>query len=131
VRQGQRGRFAIGFVGSTLYGKLREVIRRFRAVRPDVEVVLTELTSLEQIPARADVHGATEGPRDTVRAQNRPPPLLLTGHQITAAVGTQTALMQLALALPSTSLENGTFRGLKPFHTRSRIISWVFPKPAG
>src|SRR3954464_7669776 len=36
LREAQRGRFGIGFVGSTLYSKLPEVIRRFRAVRPDM-----------------------------------------------------------------------------------------------
>ena len=51
LREAHRGRFGVGFVGSTLYGKLPEVIRRFRAVRPNVEVVLTELTSLEQVAA--------------------------------------------------------------------------------
>src|SRR5215203_4100939 len=36
LRQAQRGRFGVGFVGSTLYAKLPEVIRRFRGVRPNV-----------------------------------------------------------------------------------------------
>jgi DNA-binding transcriptional LysR family regulator len=43
--------FSIGFVGSTLYGYLPEVIRRFRAARPHVEITLLELTTLEQIAA--------------------------------------------------------------------------------
>ena len=51
LRQAERGRFSIGFVGSTLYGKLPEVIRRYRAAKPGVEVALMELTSLEQIVA--------------------------------------------------------------------------------
>ncbi len=51
LREAERGRFGIGFVGSTLYGKLPEVIRRYRAARPGVEVALVELTSLEQTAA--------------------------------------------------------------------------------
>ena len=51
LRHAERGRFGIGFVASTLYGKLPEVIRRLRAARPDVDVALVELTSLEQIAA--------------------------------------------------------------------------------
>jgi LysR family transcriptional regulator, benzoate and cis,cis-muconate-responsive activator of ben and cat genes len=41
--------FSVGFVPSTLYGRLPEVIRAFRAARPDTELNLVELTSLEQI----------------------------------------------------------------------------------
>lgn len=51
LQQAERGRFGIGFVGSTLYGKLPEVIRRYRAARPGVEAALVELTSLEQTAA--------------------------------------------------------------------------------
>ncbi len=46
-----RTRLSVGFVASTLYGYLPEVIRRYRHARPEVEVILTELTSLEQIVA--------------------------------------------------------------------------------
>jgi DNA-binding transcriptional LysR family regulator len=46
--------FSIGFVGSTLYGYLPEVIRRYRAARPHVELTLLELTTLEQIAALKD-----------------------------------------------------------------------------
>lgn len=46
-----RDRFSIGFVASTLYGKLPEVIRTYRNARPDVELTLVELTSVEQIAA--------------------------------------------------------------------------------
>ncbi len=46
-----RQRFSIGFVASTLYGKLPEVVRRFRQARPGVEIVMVELTSIEQIAA--------------------------------------------------------------------------------
>ena len=43
--------FVIGFVASTLYGSLPEVIRRFRTAAPDVDVRLIEMTTLEQIAA--------------------------------------------------------------------------------
>ena len=47
----ERPRFRIGFVPSTLYGGLPELIRSYRAGRPGVELVLLELTTLEQIAA--------------------------------------------------------------------------------
>jgi DNA-binding transcriptional LysR family regulator len=49
--QAEKPRFAIGFVGSTLYGYLPEVVRRYRAARPGVELSLVELTTMEQIAA--------------------------------------------------------------------------------
>ena len=54
LREADRLRFSIGFVASTLYGHLPEVIRRYRAARPGVELTLLELTSMEQIPALKD-----------------------------------------------------------------------------
>ena len=47
----ERPRLAIGFVASTLYGYLPEVIRRYKVARPNVEIALLELTTLEQIAA--------------------------------------------------------------------------------
>ena len=47
----ERPRFRIGFVPSTLYGGLPELIRGYRAARPGVELLLLELTTLEQIAA--------------------------------------------------------------------------------
>jgi DNA-binding transcriptional LysR family regulator len=47
----QGGRFSIGFAGSTLYGALPDLVRRFRAAFPGVEVVLHELSTLQQIAA--------------------------------------------------------------------------------
>jgi DNA-binding transcriptional LysR family regulator len=49
--EAQRQHFAIGFVASTLYGYLPEVIRRYRDARPDVELTLHELTTMEQLAA--------------------------------------------------------------------------------
>jgi LysR family transcriptional regulator, benzoate and cis,cis-muconate-responsive activator of ben and cat genes len=51
LRDAERTHFSIGFVPSTLYGLLPEVIRRYRAARPHVELTLLELTTLEQIAA--------------------------------------------------------------------------------
>lgn len=51
LQEAGRLRFSFGFVPSTLYGYLPEVIRRYRAARPGVELTLLELTSLEQIAA--------------------------------------------------------------------------------
>jgi DNA-binding transcriptional LysR family regulator len=52
--EAERKRLAIGFVGSTLYGYLPEVIRRYRAARPDVQLTLLELTTMEQVAALKD-----------------------------------------------------------------------------
>lgn len=54
LQEANRDRFSIGFVASTLYGKLPEVIRFYRAARPGVEITLLELTSVEQIAALKD-----------------------------------------------------------------------------
>ena len=51
LNEAERPRFRIGFVSSTLYGRLPELIRRYRAVRPGVELTLLELTTFEQIAA--------------------------------------------------------------------------------
>jgi DNA-binding transcriptional LysR family regulator len=44
-------KMALGFVGSTLYGLLPEVIRRFRAENPAVDLSLHEMATVEQIAA--------------------------------------------------------------------------------
>lgn len=51
LHEAERPRFRIGFVPSTLYGGLPELIRSYRAARPGVELLLLELTTLEQIAA--------------------------------------------------------------------------------
>ncbi|MEP6873493.1 MAG: LysR family transcriptional regulator [Burkholderiales bacterium] len=45
---GSRTWYGMGFVPSTLYGQLPEVIRRFREGRPAVELSLFEMTSMQQ-----------------------------------------------------------------------------------
>ncbi|MCP5379292.1 MAG: LysR family transcriptional regulator [Novosphingobium sp.] len=49
-----RRRFVIGFVGSTLYGLLPEVIRQFRDAASHVDVSLLECSTVEQIAALKD-----------------------------------------------------------------------------
>lgn len=51
LREAEVPHLSIGFVGSTLYGYLPEVIRRYRGARPNVEITLVELTTLEQLVA--------------------------------------------------------------------------------
>jgi DNA-binding transcriptional LysR family regulator len=51
LQEAGRLRFSFGFVPTTLYGYLPEVIRRYRTARPGVELTLLELTTLEQIIA--------------------------------------------------------------------------------
>jgi DNA-binding transcriptional LysR family regulator len=51
IGKGERKQFGIGFVASTLYDSLPELIRRFRITMPDVEVALSEMTTLEQTVA--------------------------------------------------------------------------------
>jgi DNA-binding transcriptional LysR family regulator len=51
IAGGSRTWFALGFVPSTLYGALPEVIRRFREGQPAVELSLFEMTTTQQIDA--------------------------------------------------------------------------------
>lgn len=50
-RQGGGRRFVIGFVGSTIYGPVPDLIRRFREAAPQVEVDLVEMNTVVQIAA--------------------------------------------------------------------------------
>lgn len=50
----QRRRLVIGFVASTIYARLPELIRAFRKVADNVELVMVESTTLEQIAALKD-----------------------------------------------------------------------------
>ncbi|WEK41997.1 MAG: LysR family transcriptional regulator [Candidatus Sphingomonas colombiensis] len=47
----ERRRLNVGFVPSTIYARLPDIIRTFRAVAPDVDINLEEMTSLEQASA--------------------------------------------------------------------------------
>jgi DNA-binding transcriptional LysR family regulator len=48
ISQGQRRYFGIGFVPSALYGFLPELIRGYRQASPQVEVALSEMTTIQQ-----------------------------------------------------------------------------------
>lgn len=50
----QQRRLVIGFVASTIYARLPELIREFRKVAENVELVMVENTTLEQIAALKD-----------------------------------------------------------------------------
>jgi DNA-binding transcriptional LysR family regulator len=47
----ERSRLIIGFVASTIYARLPELIREFRKVAPEVELVMLEASTLDQIAA--------------------------------------------------------------------------------
>jgi DNA-binding transcriptional LysR family regulator len=47
----ERRRFTVGFVASTIYARLPELIREFRAEAGDIELVLVESVTLDQIAA--------------------------------------------------------------------------------
>ena len=51
MKQARLARFRIGFVPSTLYGYLPAILRDFRAARPGTEILVYEMTSIEQIAA--------------------------------------------------------------------------------
>jgi DNA-binding transcriptional LysR family regulator len=54
IARGRAKQFSIGFVASTLYESLPELIRRFRLTNNDVEVALLEMTTIEQLTALKD-----------------------------------------------------------------------------
>jgi LysR family transcriptional regulator, benzoate and cis,cis-muconate-responsive activator of ben and cat genes len=54
IARGSIKQFSIGFVASTLYESLPELIRRFRLIDSDVEVALLEMTTIEQMAALKD-----------------------------------------------------------------------------
>ncbi|MGL4810414.1 MAG: LysR family transcriptional regulator, partial [Beijerinckiaceae bacterium] len=54
IAKGMVLQFNIGFVASTLYDSLPELIRRFRIIIPGVEVQLLEMTTVEQAAALKD-----------------------------------------------------------------------------
>ncbi|MDR3505678.1 MAG: LysR family transcriptional regulator [Acidocella sp.] len=51
LKEAGRPRFVIGFAPSTIYAALPNLIRRFRATAPEVELSLVEMVSYEQIAA--------------------------------------------------------------------------------
>lgn len=51
VADGKEGRLRVGFGGSMLYRGLPEIVDRFRKDNPGIDLLLTELNSVEQIAA--------------------------------------------------------------------------------
>lgn len=48
---GELGQLAVGFVGSAMYGRVPEILRRFRATNPGVHLYLRELGTAAQVEA--------------------------------------------------------------------------------
>jgi len=107
LHDADRDRFSIGFVASTLYGKLPEVIRAYRAARPKVELTLVELTSVEQIAAlkegRIDV-GFGRIPLDDPALERQ----LLRNEKLIAAVPANHAVLARGSALRLADLATET-----------------------
>jgi len=55
AQDGELGHLSVGFVGSSMYGRVPEIIRRFRAAHPTVHLSLRELGTGAQ--AEALIHG--------------------------------------------------------------------------
>jgi DNA-binding transcriptional LysR family regulator len=51
VAEGQRGRLRLGITGSMLFRGLPDLLRGFEAATPEIEVLLQEMNSMEQIEA--------------------------------------------------------------------------------
>lgn len=54
ARLTEKRRLVVGFVASSIYARLPQLIRQFRALAPHVELTLLEMMSLEQIAALKD-----------------------------------------------------------------------------
>jgi DNA-binding transcriptional LysR family regulator len=87
---------SLGFVASTLYGQLPEIVRRYRERYPEVEVTLHEMTTVEQLKAlkegRIDVGFGrlkSEDPsiRRIVLREERMMVALSPGHRLAAGTG--------------------------------------------
>jgi LysR family transcriptional regulator, benzoate and cis,cis-muconate-responsive activator of ben and cat genes len=92
LQEADRPRLSLGFVPSTLYGYLPEVIRRYRTARPGVELTLLELTTLEQIAALKEGHidvGFGRIPFDDPMVERR----LLRNERLIAALSTRHPLL--------------------------------------
>lgn len=50
-KSGGRGQYRFGFVGSTIYGPIPGLIRRFREAAPSLEIELVEMNTISQIAA--------------------------------------------------------------------------------
>jgi DNA-binding transcriptional LysR family regulator len=87
---------SLGFVASTLYGQLPDIVRRYREHYPEVEVTLHEMTTVEQLKAlkegRIDIGFGrlkSEDPsiRRIVLREERMMVALSPGHRLAAGQG--------------------------------------------
>lgn len=98
---GKRGRVRLGYVGSAMYGRLPDTIRRFRREHPDVRIELREMTTAAQaaalragdldlailIPPLGDAGGLRTAPFDTDRLAIALP----SSHRLAARAGSAVA----------------------------------------
>ncbi len=122
---------SIGFVGSTLYGMLPKIIRRFRNENSAVELSLHELSTMDQIKAlkegRIDVGFGRirhEDPsvRRVVLREERMIVALPVGHALTAskrALSLHDLLAETLIIFPKAPRPSFADQVLAAFHDRS------------
>lgn len=122
---------SIGFVGSTLYGMLPKIIRRFRDQNPAVELSLHELSTMDQIKAlkegRIDVGFGRirhEDPnvRRVVLREERMIVALPVGHSLTVSKRTLSLhdlLAETLIIFPKAPRPSFADQVLAAFHDRS------------
>lgn len=92
----EKRHFTMGFVASTIYARLPQLIRGFRAAAPDVELSLVEMVSLDQIAALKDgridvgfgrVRFGDESVQRTVLREEKLVVALPAGHRLADEAG--------------------------------------------
>jgi DNA-binding transcriptional LysR family regulator len=87
---------SVGFVASTLYGQLPDIIRRYRERHPEVEVTLHEMTTVEQIKALKEgaidvgfgrINSEDPSIRRILLREERMVVALFPGHRLAAGEG--------------------------------------------
>ena len=122
---------SIGYVGSTLYGMLPKIIRRFRDQNPAVELTLHDLSTMDQIKAlkegRIDVgfgrirHEDPSVRRIVLRAE-RMIVALPVGHSLTlskSALSLHDLLAETLIIFPKAPRPSFADQVLAAFHDRS------------
>lgn len=122
---------SIGYVGSTLYGMLPKIIRRFRDQNPAVELTLHDLSTMDQIKAlkegRIDVGFGRirhEDPsvRRIVLREERMIVALPVGHSLTlskSALSLHGLLAETLIIFPKAPRPSFADQVLAAFHDRS------------
>lgn len=103
IDAGQSGRLRISFVGSALLSIVPIAVQRFRAVRPDVEIVLRERSTVDQLRAVSD--GITD--IGLIR-----PPIEMVGHLRTELVLREPTVAALPVDHPLCELRRIPMRRL-------------------